>query len=37
MTRTDNVARVWEAPPEGRLIGRGHPAGDFLEDQVPMG
>ena len=23
--------RAWTAPPPGRLIGRGHPAGDFLE------
>jgi len=23
--------RTWAAPPPGRLIGRGHPAGDFLE------
>ncbi len=23
--------RVWARPPPGRLIGRGHPAGDFLE------
>ncbi len=22
---------AWRNPPEGRLIGRGHPAGDFLE------
>lgn len=24
-------ARPWDAAPPGRLIGRGHPAGDFLE------
>ena len=23
--------RPWAAPPPGRLVGRGHPAGDFLE------
>lgn len=23
--------RAWEHPPAGRVIGRGHPAGDFLE------
>lgn len=23
--------RAWREPPPGRLIGRGHPAGDFLE------
>jgi acyl-coenzyme A thioesterase PaaI-like protein len=27
----DVVARPWAAPEPGRLIGRGHPAGDFLE------
>ena len=25
------LARPWAAPPPGRLLGRGHPAGDFLE------
>lgn len=24
-------ARAWTMPPSGRVIGRGHPAGDFLE------
>jgi acyl-coenzyme A thioesterase PaaI-like protein len=23
--------RAWASPPPGRLVGRGHPAGDFLE------
>lgn len=23
--------RAWVQPPPGRLVGRGHPAGDFLE------
>src|SRR5439155_10530726 len=23
--------RPWASPPPGRLVGRGHPAGDFLE------
>lgn len=27
----DNTMRPWLPPPEGRLLGRGHPAGDFLE------
>ena len=27
----DHVLRAWATPPPGRLIGRGHPAGDFLE------
>jgi acyl-coenzyme A thioesterase PaaI-like protein len=26
-----SFARPWLPPPPGRLIGRGHPAGDFLE------
>ena len=26
-----SAMRAWSAPPPGRLIGRGHPAGDFLE------
>lgn len=26
-----DVARPWLPPPEGRLLGRGHPAGDFLQ------
>lgn len=26
-----DTARPWLPPPEGRLLGRGHPAGDFLE------
>ena len=25
------MLRPWAAPPPGRLVGRGHPAGDFLE------
>src|SRR6266545_1894315 len=25
------VTRPWAPPPPGRLVGRGHPAGDFLE------
>ena len=25
------IARTWSPPPEGRLVGKGHPAGDFLE------
>jgi acyl-coenzyme A thioesterase PaaI-like protein len=25
------MQRPWAAPPAGRLVGRGHPAGDFLE------
>ena len=25
------MQRPWAAPPPGRLVGRGHPAGDFLE------
>ena len=25
------AVRAWASPPEGRIIGRGHPAGDFLE------
>ena len=28
---SDAIERAWAAPPPGRLIGRGHPAGDFLE------
>jgi acyl-coenzyme A thioesterase PaaI-like protein len=28
---SDPIERAWTAPPAGRLIGRGHPAGDFLE------
>src|SRR5687767_6380196 len=27
----EHVVRAWASPPPGRLIGRGHPAGDFLE------
>lgn len=27
----EHVLRAWAEPPAGRLIGRGHPAGDFLE------
>jgi acyl-coenzyme A thioesterase PaaI-like protein len=27
----DSVTRPWAPPPPGRLVGRGHPAGDFLE------
>jgi acyl-coenzyme A thioesterase PaaI-like protein len=30
-TRRDPPPRPWTPPPPGRLIGRGHPAGDFLE------
>jgi acyl-coenzyme A thioesterase PaaI-like protein len=26
-----DIKRPWHPPPAGRLIGRGHPAGDFLE------
>ena len=26
----EQVMRAWGSPPPGRLIGRGHPAGDFL-------
>ena len=25
------MRKAWRSPPPGRLIGRGHPAGDFLE------
>lgn len=25
------IARPWLPPPEGRLVGRGHPAGEFLQ------
>ena len=27
----EDVLRAWGSPPPGRLVGRGHPAGDFLE------
>src|SRR5881394_4334733 len=27
----DPNLRPWASPPPGRLVGRGHPAGDFLE------
>ena len=26
-----DIARPWLPPPEGRLLGRGHPAGEFLQ------
>jgi acyl-coenzyme A thioesterase PaaI-like protein len=29
--RGEPAARPWMPPPPGRLVGRGHPAGDFLE------
>ena len=28
---SDPNLRPWASPPPGRLVGRGHPAGDFLE------
>src|SRR2546421_6316439 len=28
---SDPTLRPWASPPPGRLVGRGHPAGDFLE------
>ena len=28
---SEPLRRPWAAPPPGRLVGRGHPAGDFLE------
>ncbi len=30
-TQPDGPARIWAAPPPGKLLGRGHAAGDFLE------
>lgn len=27
----ESIPRPWAVPPPGRLVGRGHPAGDFLE------
>lgn len=29
--RAEGAWRAWSAPPPGRLLGKGHPAGDFLE------
>lgn len=29
--RIEPAWRAWGAPPPGRLLGKGHPAGDFLE------
>src|SRR5918995_4002004 len=28
---SEPARRPWATPPPGRLVGRGHPAGDFLE------
>lgn len=31
MSEPDDIKRPWLPAPPGRLIGRGHPAGDFIE------
>src|ERR671937_703435 len=30
-SENEPTLRPWASPPPGRLVGRGHPAGDFLE------